>query len=32
MKREELSQLARDLVLVGANDSHLRPDGVYVLT
>ena len=32
MKKEELSQLARDLVLVGENDGHLGPDGVYVLT
>ena len=32
MKREELSQLLRDMVLVGANDGHLVPDGVHVLT
>ena len=32
MKREELSQLLRDMVLVGANDGHLGPDGVHVLT
>ena len=32
MKKKELSQLAHDLVLVGANDSHLGLDGVHVLT
>ena len=32
MKREELSQLELDLVLAEANDSHLDPDGVHVLT
>ena len=32
MKREELSQLLRDMVLDGANDGHLGPDGVHVLT
>ena len=32
MKREELSQLLRDMVPVGANDGHLGPDGVQVLT
>ena len=32
MKREELSQLWRDMVLAGANDGHLGPDGVHVLT
>ena len=32
MKREELSQLLCDMVLDGANDGHLGPDGVHVLT
>ena len=32
MKREELSQLLCDMVLVGVNDGHLDPDGVHVLT
>ena len=32
MKREELSQLLRDMVLAEANDGHLGPDGVHVLT
>ena len=32
MKREELSQLLRDMVLVGENDGHLGLDGIHVLT
>ena len=32
MKREELSQLLYDMVLVGANDGHISLDGVHVLT
>ena len=32
MKREELSQLARDLVLDGANGGHLGSDSVHILT
>ena len=32
MKGEELSQLLRDMVLASANDAHLGPDGVHVLT
>ena len=32
MKKEEMSQLMRDMVLAGANDGHLNRDGVHVLT
>ena len=32
MKREELSQLLRDTVLVGANDGHLGLECVHILT
>ena len=32
MKRKELSQQLRDMVLAGANDGHLGPDGIHVLT
>ena len=32
MKSEELSQLARDIVLARANDSYLGSDGIQVLT
>ena len=32
MKREELSQLAHDLVLAGANCGHLGSNNVHVLT
>ena len=32
MKREELSQLLRDMVLASANGGHLSSDGVHILT
>ena len=32
MKREELGQLLRDMVLVGANGGHLSFDGIHILT
>ena len=32
MKREELSQLLRDMVLAGANGGHLNSDGIHILT
>ena len=32
MKREELNQLLRDMVLASANGGHLGFDGVHVLT
>ena len=32
MKREELSQLLRDKVLVGMNGGYLSSDGVHILT
>ena len=32
MKREELSQLLRDMVLAGSNGGHLSSDVVHILT
>ena len=32
MKREELSQLLRDMVLVGSNGGHLSSDVIHILT